>query len=61
MLNLSRYAGQEVELSDENGLMIKVKVIEVNDDGRVLIGFGAPKYINIVRTEIKHQTDHGNT
>ncbi len=61
MLNLSRYAGQEVELSDENGLVIKIKVIEVNEDGRVLIGFGAPKYINIVRTEIKRQTDHGNT
>ncbi len=61
MLNLSRYAGEEVELTDENGLMIKIKVIEVNDDGRVLIGFGAPKYIKIVRTEIKRQTVDGNT
>lgn len=49
MLVLTRKEGQSVQL-EVNGLMIVMKVFEV--DGKVRIGFEAPPEVKIMRTEI---------
>jgi len=52
LLNLTRYAGEEVYLTDDDGLVIRVKVLSVDKNGRVMIGFDAPQNINIARKEV---------
>jgi len=51
-LNLTRYAGEEVYLTGDDGLVIRVKVLSVDKNGRVMIGFDAPQNINIARKEV---------
>ncbi len=52
-LNLTRYAGEKVILSNDNGLVISVTVVSVNEKtGNVMLNFDAPQDINIVRKEI---------
>lgn len=62
MLVLKRKVGESVQLESRSGDMVEVIFLGF-DRGQAKIGFVAPKYVHILRTELleeKDDDDHRN-
>lgn len=59
MLVLKRKEGQILVLTDERGVTVEVKLIEMAE-GRAKLGIQAPKNINIMRKEVLDETKNEN-
>lgn len=55
-LVISREAGQSFDIGDD----ITVEIVEVKNNGRVVIGIRAPRRVNILRHDAKAKASSGS-
>jgi carbon storage regulator CsrA len=52
MLILTRYVGESIIIHTDDGLVVKVKLVQRNPNGSDRIGIEAPPHVHVDREEI---------